>query len=73
VFENTPNVDYAALSKFLQARGLAISNGYGALKGKTMRIAHMGDVTEGEMRDAVGRAEQVRGKLSESNRAQRSG
>ena len=51
--ENTPGVDYASLSKFLQARGLAISNGYGALKGKTMRIAHMGDVTEGEMRDLL--------------------
>ena len=47
--ENTPNLDYAALSRFLKARGLAISNGYGDLKGKTMRIAHMGDVTDQEM------------------------
>jgi aspartate aminotransferase-like enzyme len=48
--ENTPNIDYASLSKFLKGRGLAISNGYGDLKGKTFRIAHMGDVTDAEMR-----------------------
>ncbi|MFZ2487705.1 MAG: alanine--glyoxylate aminotransferase family protein [Anaerolineae bacterium] len=47
--ENTPGVDYAALSKFLKSRGMAISNGYGDLKGKTMRIAHMGDVTDADM------------------------
>jgi aspartate aminotransferase-like enzyme len=50
---NTPGVDYAALSKFLRARGLAISNGYGDLKGKTFRIAHMGDVTNAEMREVL--------------------
>ncbi len=51
--ENTPGVDYAALSTFLKSRGLAISNGYGDLKGKTFRIAHMGDVTDGEMREVL--------------------
>ena len=28
---------------------MVISNGYGDLKGKAMRIAHMGDVTAAEM------------------------
>lgn len=51
--ENTPGVDYASLSKFLKTRGLAISNGYGDLKGKTLRIAHMGDVTDAEMREVL--------------------
>ena len=51
--ENTPGIDYAALSKFLKARGLAISNGYGDLKGKTLRIAHMGDVSEAEMQELL--------------------
>lgn len=46
--ENTPGVDYAALSKFLKARGMAIANGYGDLKNKTLRIGHMGDVSEAE-------------------------
>ncbi len=52
--ENTPGIDYAALSKFLKSRGLAISNGYGDLKGKTFRIAHMGDVTEADMQEVLG-------------------
>jgi aspartate aminotransferase-like enzyme len=51
--ENTPGIDYAALSKFLKQHGLAISNGYGDLKGKTLRIAHMGDVTEAEIREVL--------------------
>lgn len=51
--ENTPGVDYAVLSKHLKSRGLAISNGYGDLKGKTFRVAHMGDVTEAEMREVL--------------------
>ncbi|MCL4239574.1 MAG: alanine--glyoxylate aminotransferase family protein [Anaerolineae bacterium] len=40
---NTRGIDIAALNAFLRGRGMAISNGYGKLKGKTMRIAHMGD------------------------------
>jgi aspartate aminotransferase-like enzyme len=40
---NTRNVDIAALNKHLKSRGMMISNGYGKLKDKTMRIAHMGD------------------------------
>lgn len=51
--ENTPGVDYAALSKFLKSRGLAISNGYGDLKGRTFRIAHMGDVTDADMAELL--------------------
>lgn len=51
--ENTFGIDYAALSAFLKSRGLAISNGYGDLKGKTFRVAHMGDVTETEMTELL--------------------
>lgn len=51
--ENSLGIDYAALSKFLKARGFAISNGYGDLKGKTFRIAHMGDVTEAGMQELL--------------------
>lgn len=42
--ENTRNIDVAALNAFLMTRGMRISNGYGDLKGKTFRIAHMGEV-----------------------------
>ena len=40
---NTRAIDIAALNAFLRERGMVISNGYGKLKGKTFRIAHMGD------------------------------
>jgi aspartate aminotransferase-like enzyme len=33
------------LNKFLLERQMRIANGYGALKGKTFRIAHMGEIT----------------------------
>jgi predicted phosphoserine aminotransferase len=40
---NTREIDVAALNAFLRERGMVISNGYGKLKGKAFRIAHMGD------------------------------
>lgn len=43
--DNTLGIDVSALNKFLRERGMVISNGYGDLKGKAFRIAHMGDVT----------------------------
>jgi aspartate aminotransferase-like enzyme len=41
---NTRNMDIAALNEFLKPKGLRIANGYGDLKGKTYRIAHMGEI-----------------------------
>lgn len=41
---NSHNLDIAALNKFLLQRGMRLSNGYGDLKNKTFRIAHMGEV-----------------------------
>jgi predicted phosphoserine aminotransferase len=46
---NTRNIDVGALNAFLAAHGMHISDGYGALKGKTFRIAHMADTTEEEI------------------------
>jgi len=41
---NTKEIDIAALNKFLRDNhSMAISNGYGKIKGKAFRIAHMGD------------------------------
>lgn len=42
---NTLNMDVGGLNKYLRERGMVISNGYGDLKGKTFRIAHMGWIT----------------------------
>jgi predicted phosphoserine aminotransferase len=41
---NTQDIDVPALNAELAKRGAMISNGYGALKGKCFRIAHMGDL-----------------------------
>jgi aspartate aminotransferase-like enzyme len=32
------------LNAFLKQRGMRIANGYGPLKNKTFRIAHMGEI-----------------------------
>lgn len=43
--ENTRGISVAALNQALRERGAIISNGYGDLKEKCFRIAHMGDIT----------------------------
>jgi aspartate aminotransferase-like enzyme len=43
--ENTRGISVAALNEELGERGAMISNGYGDLKEKCFRIAHMGDLT----------------------------
>lgn len=40
---NNLEIDIAAMNAFLRERGMVVSNGYGKLKGKAFRIAHMGD------------------------------
>lgn len=47
--KNTKNINVADLNKQLGARGFQISNGYGDLKEKTFRIAHMADCTVDEI------------------------
>jgi aspartate aminotransferase-like enzyme len=37
------NVDISALNTFLLKKGMRIANGYGDLKNKTFRVAHMGE------------------------------
>lgn len=41
--KNERGVDIAALNQFLLSKGMRIANGYGDLKNKTFRIAHMGE------------------------------
>lgn len=40
---NTRDIDVGALNRELGQRGFQISNGYGKMKEKTFRIAHMAD------------------------------
>jgi aspartate aminotransferase-like enzyme len=46
---NTRGLDFSALNKGLGEVGYTISNGYGALKDRTFRIAHMADTTLSEI------------------------
>ncbi|MBN1428745.1 MAG: alanine--glyoxylate aminotransferase family protein [Anaerolineae bacterium] len=41
---NTRNVDVEEMAKFMSGKGFTIDKGYGKVKGKTFRIAHMGDM-----------------------------
>ena len=41
---NTHGLDVGEMNAFLMARDMRIANGYGPLKGKTFRIAHMGEL-----------------------------
>lgn len=49
--DNVRNVDVKAMNKFLKARGMTLSDGYGKLKGRTFRIAHMGDLMPEHMQE----------------------
>lgn len=42
---NEQGISVARLNDYLRSKGMIISNGYGSLREKTLRIAHMGDTT----------------------------
>ena len=48
---NSKNIKVEDLISKLRKRGYQISNGYGKIKDKTFRIAHMGDRTVAEMKE----------------------
>ena len=50
---NTREISVGQLNKKLGELGYEISNGYGPLKEKTFRIAHMGDVTVEEIKELL--------------------
>ncbi|PJI08346.1 MULTISPECIES: pyridoxal-phosphate-dependent aminotransferase family protein [Clostridium] len=51
--KNTRGISVAELNKELGKRGFAISNGYGKLKEKTFRIAHMADLTMDDLKELI--------------------
>ncbi len=53
VITNTRDINVGDLNKALGERGLQIGNGYGALKDKTFRIAHMGELTMDDMKEVT--------------------
>jgi aspartate aminotransferase-like enzyme len=53
VVTNPPEFDCADFNKFLALRDLRLANGYGDLKGKTFRIAHMGEIQLSDLEDLL--------------------
>ncbi len=51
--ENTRGIDVGALVKSLEKEGYLIGNGYGDLKDKTFRIAHMAERTLDELKELL--------------------
>jgi aspartate aminotransferase-like enzyme len=51
--DNTRKISVKDLNGELGRRGMQISNGYGDLKEKTFRIAHMGDLTMADMKEVT--------------------
>ena len=58
---NTRSISVSALNKELGKQWAAISNGYGDLKEKTFRIAHMGDTQEWEIRGLLAVLDRILG------------
>lgn len=59
--KNTRGINVGDLNKKLGERGMMLSNGYGALKEKTFRIAHMADCTLAEVNELLGHIEDILG------------
>ena len=59
--ENTRGISVAGLNEELGKRGAMISNGYGDLKEKCFRIAHMGDLTLDDLKWLTGEIEDILG------------
>lgn len=59
--KNTRNIDVANLNKELGERGFQISNGYGSLKDKTFRIAHMADCTVEDINELLANINDILG------------
>lgn len=59
--KNTKGIDVGDLNKKLGERGFQISNGYGKLKDKTFRIAHMADCTLDEIKELLQNMNEILG------------
>lgn len=59
--KNTREISVGDLNKELAKRGFTISNGYGELKDKTFRIAHMADSTMDDINELLGHIEDILG------------
>jgi len=58
---NSRGISVAELNRQLAEQNVAISNGYGELKEKTFRVAHMGDTQEWEIRGLLATIDRILG------------
>ena len=58
-FGNNAGIDLIALAAEMKSRNYLISGGYGDLKGKTFRLAHMGDLRMEDINDVLGVLDEV--------------
>jgi len=59
--KNTREINIGDLNKALGEKGYMISNGYGKLKEKTFRIAHMAEVTLSEIKELLSLIDEILG------------
>jgi aspartate aminotransferase-like enzyme len=53
VVVNPPTFDCAEFNKFVAPRNLRLANGYGDMKGKTFRIAHMAEIQMSDLKNLL--------------------
>lgn len=53
VVVNPPTFDCAEFNKFVAPRSLRLANGYGDMKGKTFRIAHMAEIQMSDLKNLL--------------------
>jgi len=58
-FKNSAGIDLIALATKMKGRNYLISGGYGDLKGKTFRLAHMGDLNLDDINDVLNVLDEV--------------
>ncbi len=63
-FANKMDLDYGALVTSADRRGFQVSGGYGPLKGRTFRLAHMGDLTLEDMQEVTAVLDEIIEELS---------
>lgn len=61
VVENPASFDLSALNQFMAPQKVRLANGYGALKGKTFRIAHMGEIQMADLEKLLSLMDQFLG------------
>ena len=59
--KNTRNINVSELNKELGERGFQISNGYGSLKNKAFRIAHMADCKVEDIKELLKNIDEILG------------